>query len=116
MAVCGLIRPQQRAASATYAGSMVGRTRDAVDLPDLPAQRDNVRGVLDELERGWLVEAAGDDGEGAVPVDLHQGAGVRQGGRTCRAAGPDALGKGVKRAAAAELHIDEQGTARGHLR
>jgi hypothetical protein len=42
----------------------VRRTRDALDLPDLPAQRDNVRGVPDELERGRLVETVGDDGEG----------------------------------------------------
>jgi len=94
----------------------IGRAGDAVDLPDLPAEGDNVRGGPDELQRGRPVETVGDDGEGAVPVDLHQGAGIRQRGRTRRAAGPNALGEGVQRAAAAKLHVNEQRTARGHLR
>src|SRR5215204_4820383 len=55
----------------------VGRTRDVVDLPDLPGEGDNVRGVPDELERGRQVQTIRDDGEGAVPVDLHECAGVR---------------------------------------
>src|SRR5205823_10177087 len=51
--------------------------RDAVDLPDLSGEGDEVRGVPDELERGRPVQAAHDDGECAVLVDLDERAGVR---------------------------------------
>jgi hypothetical protein len=55
----------------------VGRTRDVVDLPDLPGEGDDIRGIPDELERGRPVQTVHDDGEGAVRVDLHERAGVR---------------------------------------
>ena len=52
----------------------------SLDLPDLPGEGDDVRGVPDELERGRPVQTVRDDGEGAVPVDLDERAGVRQRG------------------------------------
>src|SRR5215207_4499020 len=63
--------------------------RDTLDLPDLPAKGDDVGRLPDELERGRLVQPLGDDGEGAVPSDLHQGAGVRQRGRALRVPGQE---------------------------
>src|SRR5437899_143971 len=47
----------------------VGRTREAVDPPDLPGEGDHVSFVPDELERGRLVQSLHDHGKGAVPVD-----------------------------------------------
>ena len=55
----------------------VRRTRDAVDLPDLSGEGDDVRGIPDELERGRPIQTVCDDGECAVPVDLDELAGVR---------------------------------------
>src|SRR6266571_2162440 len=55
----------------------VGRTREAVDRPDLPGEGDHVSFVPDELERGRLVQTLHDHGKGAVPVDLGERAGVR---------------------------------------
>jgi hypothetical protein len=74
-----LPHPFQRKRRCLARGA-VGRILDAFDLPDLPAQRDDVRGLADELERGRLVQPVDEHGEGALPVDLHQGAGVRLGG------------------------------------
>ena len=50
---------------------------DIVDLPDLPGEGDDVRGVADDLERGRPVQPVDDGGEGAVPVDPDERAGVR---------------------------------------
>ncbi len=50
----------------------VRRTRDAVDLPDLSGEGDDVRGIPDELERGRPIQTVCDDGECAVPVDLRR--------------------------------------------
>src|SRR5947207_7592942 len=58
--------------------------RDAVDLPDLSGEGDEVRGVPDELERGRPIQTVRDDGEGAVHIDLDERACVRQ--RTTRVA------------------------------
>src|SRR5437016_7146684 len=44
----------------------VGRTRDAVDHPDVPGEGDHVSFVLDKLERGRLVQTSHDCGQGAV--------------------------------------------------
>ncbi len=56
----------------------VWRARGVLDLPDLPAERDHVGGVPDELDRGRLVQGFEDDAERAVPVHLHEAAGVRR--------------------------------------
>ena len=57
-------------------------TPDAVDLPNLSGEVDDIRGVPDELERGRPVQRFRDDGEAAVPVDLDERAGIRQRRRT----------------------------------
>jgi hypothetical protein len=69
----------------------LGPTRDAVDLPNLSGEVDDIRGVPDELERGRPVQRFRDDGEGTVSVDLDERAGVRQCRRTRIAARPVAL-------------------------
>ena len=68
---------RRRSPSTRSTRAAVGRTRDALDLPDLPAERRHIRGVLDDLERRRPVQALGDDGEGAVAVDLQELASVR---------------------------------------
>src|SRR2546426_12635188 len=84
-------------------------TRDAVDLPDLSGEGNDVRGVPDELERGRLVQGMKDVGEGAVPVDLDECAGVRQCRSSRRAADrEDTLREGIKTVAGAEFHVNEE--------
>src|SRR4030095_14438506 len=84
------------------------RTRDAVDLPDLSGEGDEVRGVPDELERGRPIQAICDDGERTVPVDLDERAGVRECRRTRIAAHrEDALRESVE-TAAAKFHVNEE--------
>src|SRR6266436_850801 len=95
----------------------LGRTRDAVDLPDLSGEGDEVRGVPDELERGRLVQTVHDEGEGAVPVDLDERAGVVLRRSSRRAPDrEDTLREGVETVAAAKFHVNEEGGARSHLR
>ena len=98
-------RPQAPRCSTSIA---VGRSRDIVDLPDLAGERDDVGGVLDDLDRGRLVQPADDGREGAVPVDPHERAGVQQRRSPLERAVPDALREGEERAPAAELHVDGQ--------
>src|SRR6266516_7832711 len=50
-----------RPASCSTRGALA-RTPDAVDLPDLSGEGDEVRGVPDELERGGPVQAVHDVG------------------------------------------------------
>jgi hypothetical protein len=84
-------------------------TPDATDPPDLSGEGDEVRGVPDELERGWPIQAVHDDGEGAVPIDFDQRAGVRQRRRTRRVADrEDTLRESVE-TAAAKFHVNEEG-------
>jgi hypothetical protein len=88
----------------------VGWTRDALDLPDLSGERDDVCGVPDELERGRPVQTVRDDSKGAVAVDLHERARVRQRRSSRRAAGREvALRQGVQTATAAKFHVNEEG-------
>src|SRR5439155_13511620 len=89
--------------------SALQRTRDAVDLPDLSGEGDDVRGAPDELERGRLVQTVYDEGEGAVRVDLDERAGVVQRRSSRRAADrKDTLREGVKTVAGAKFHVNEE--------
>src|SRR5438552_13850693 len=92
------------------------RTPDAVDLPNLSGEVDDIRGVPDELERGRPVQRFRDDGEGAVPVDLDERAGVRQCRRTRRAADWENTLRESVETAAAKFHVNEEWGARGNLR
>ena len=92
----------------------VWRARGVLDLPDLPGERDDVRGVPDELDRGRPVESVDDEVEAAVPVHLHEAAGVRRRRSTGRTATEAALREGVEIATAAELHVDEEWGTGGH--
>ena len=56
-----------------------------------------------------------DGAERAVPVHLHEAAGVRRRRSTRRAATEAALREGVEIATAAELHVDEEWGTGGHL-
>ena len=91
------------------------RTPDAVDLPDLSGEGDEVRGVPDELERGRPVQTVHDDGEGAVPVDLDERAGVRHRITRVNIRVDRAVREGVE-TAAAKFHVKEEGGAGGYLR
>ena len=92
------------------------RTRDAVDPPDLPGDGDDVRGVPDELERSWPVQTVRDDGEGAVPFDLYERAGVwLQPENPQGHPATPALRERVETMTAAKFHVDEEGGAGGHL-
>ena len=83
-------------------------TPNAVDLPNLSGEGDEVRGVPDELERGRPIQAVRDDGEGTVPVDLDECAGVRQRRSSRRAADrEDTLRESVE-TAAAKFHVNEE--------
>src|SRR4029453_11808240 len=66
-------------------------------------------------ERGWRVQPRGGDGEGVFPSALPQGAGVRQRRRALGATRPDALRERVQPVAAANSHVNEEGTARRDL-
>ena len=57
----GALRAMQRSAA-------VRRTGDAVDRPDLPAERDDVRSVPDDLDRARQIEPTRDGRHGAVRV------------------------------------------------
>src|SRR5881397_2453383 len=58
-----------------------------------------------------------DVGEGAVPVDLDECAGVRQCRSSRRAADrEDTLREGIKTVAGAKFHVNEEGSAGGHHR
>src|SRR4029077_5794240 len=95
----------------------VGRTREAVDLPDLPGEGDHVSFLPDELERGRLVQTVHDHGKGAVPVDLDERAGVRHrkiqrfSSRVERAER-----EGVKGATEAKLQVKHPRGAGGYVR
>jgi hypothetical protein len=93
----------------------VRRARGVLDLPDLPGERDHVRGVPDEFDRGRPVQGVEDGAERAVPVHLHEAAGARRRRSTRRAATEAALREGVEIASAAELHVDEEWGTGGHL-
>src|SRR5262245_42519576 len=93
-----------------------GAARDALDLPGLPGQGDNVSGRSDELERGRSVQTVRNDSEGAVSVDFHERAGVRlcrRARRGTRHAG--SLREGVETMARAKFHVYKEGCTRGHL-
>src|SRR5216683_4259221 len=93
-----------------------GRSRKAVDLPDLPGEGDDVRGGPDELERARQVQIIQDDSESTVPVDRHERAAVRLRGRTWRSAGnPRALRERVELATAAKFHVDQKAGAGGYF-
>ena len=95
----------------------VGPLRDTIDSPDLSGEGDHVRRVPDELERRWLVEPIRDHREGTVPLDLHEGAGVRQRRRTRLVADLEVpLRQGIQSATAAKFHVDQEASARSHLR
>src|SRR5260370_1847544 len=90
-----------------------GRTRAAVDLPDLSGEGDDVRGVPDELERGRPVQAVHDDGECAVCVDPDERAGVRQRRSSRRAADREDTIRESVETAAAKFHVNQQAGAGG---
>jgi len=73
-------REARAAAQSALTRGPEGRTRDVVDSPDLPAEGDDIDRVPDDLKGGRLVQTVGDDGEGPVPVDLHERARIRQRG------------------------------------
>ena len=113
----GWARWQHPAGTGCSTRHAVRRPRDAVDFPDLSAERDNVRRVPNELERRWLVQTLRDNGEGAVLVDLHQGAGVRQRRSTRLVADLKVtLRQGIESATATKFHVDDEASAGGHLR
>ena len=64
MSQSSLIPPHQPARQRQAASPLGGAC--------LPDERDGVGSVSDELERGRPVQTVRDDGEGAVPVDLHE--------------------------------------------
>ena len=86
----------------------VGRAGDVVDLPDIAAQRDHVRGRPDDLQRGRAVEFAGDNGEAAVVVDAKELAGVRICRRPWVASTVGALCEAEHRLPAPPLHVHDQ--------
>src|SRR5207247_3951199 len=87
---------------------------EVVDPPDLPGEGDDISIVPDELERGRLVQAVHDDGEGAVLVDLDERARVRH--RKISNRVERAVREGVETATAAKFHFNEEGDAGGYLR
>ena len=93
----------------------LGPTPNAVDLPHLSGEGDEVRGVPDELERGRPVQTVHDDGECAVPVDLDERAGVRHRITRVNIRVDRAVREGVE-TAAAKFHVKEEGDAGGYLR
>src|SRR5512133_3786940 len=92
----------------------LGPTPNAVDLPHLSGEGDEVRGVPDELERGRPVQAVHDVGECAVPVDLDERAGVRHRITWVNIRVDRAVREGVE-TAAAKFHVKEEGGAGGSL-
>src|SRR6516164_4725776 len=100
-------RPQVKGPPPVVRRRALGSSvRHTIDLPDLPGQGDDVRGLPDELERRRPVQSVNDDGEGAVVVGLDQRAGVRLRGRPREGIVPDALREGVQRITRAEFHAD----------
>src|SRR5439155_22907298 len=53
-----------------------GRSGDVGDFPDLASERDDVGGVVDDLERGRSVQPVDDGRDSTVLVDPHERAGV----------------------------------------
>src|SRR5262249_58468643 len=56
----------------------VWRGADVVDLPDVTRERDDIRGVADELDGGRQVQLVHSHCDRAVAVHLHECAGVGQ--------------------------------------
>ena len=77
------------------------------DLPDLARQRDDVRGVPDELQRARQVQTIHNHREGAAPIDLYQRTGVRERRSTGWPTPEDTLGQGIQPAYAAELDVNK---------
>ena len=99
------LSPFERHARRLLNATCVRRTRDAVDLPDLSGEGDDVRGIPDELERGRPIQTVCDDGECAVPVDLDELAGVRHRITRVNIRVDCAVREGVE-TAAAKFHVD----------
>src|SRR6058998_3577584 len=87
---------------------VIGPSRDRVDLPDLASEGDDVGGVLDDLDRGRLVQTLYDDSESPIRVNLQQCARIRLRGSTLKWTIPEAVCEGVECVSAAKFHIDEQ--------
>ena len=64
--------PKYLSDSRGYDRSEEGRTSYVFNSPDLTSKRDDVGGVIDELERGRPVQPIDDLGERSVVVDLHK--------------------------------------------
>ena len=93
-----------------------GRSRKAVDLPDLPGEGDDVRGGPDELERGRQVQIVVMTVKVPSPLTSTSEPLFGCAGEPGGAAGPRALRERVEPATAAKFHVNEEAGARGHLR
>ena len=109
----GHIPPCPAPSAQCRRSAAVRRTCDAVDLPDLPVERDDERGVADDLERRRLIERRRPDRRHrSVRVRPHQRSGVRRRRSTGIAAGDEvALREGEQRPTSAELDVHGEPSA-----
>src|SRR4051812_6468321 len=108
--------PRARAPSTPSGYDTERRCRDIGDLPDLPGERDDVGGVVDDLERGRPVQPTDDGRDGAVAVHPHECTGVRIRRSPLEWSVPEALREGEERAPPAELHVNGEPDAGGYDR